>query len=402
MKKVRTGLDILRDGGFLPLRGKRFALLAHAGSVDANLEHALDLLYASDTGTFVRVFGPEHGLRGAVEYMAGVHSSCDAQTGVPVVSLYDGTYESLTPKPSDLSDIDVLVVDLPDVGSRFYTYAQTMAFAMRTCGELGVRVIVLDRPNPINGVSIEGAPLIRSCRSFCGYTPIPNRHGLTLGELARLYQAGFGTGDDRQAAISCDLEVITCDGWARESYFSDTGLPWVLPSPNIPNLESAMIYPGGCLFEGTNLSEGRGTTKPFEFVGAPFIRSEEWRDAALQQGLALHGVKLRPISFLPKFEKWAGQECYGLQIHITDHESFQPFRLALALIYSARRLYPTEFSWRTTPYEFVTDVPAIDLLYGTPQFRIAADSGSSLVELEHELLKVETSFATARRDFILQ
>ena len=388
--KVLTGLDRLVRDKFSSLAGKKIAILAHAASVDQQFRHIVDLIAAERSIQLVRILAPEHGLRGAAQDMAHVPTGNDKLIGAEVVSLYGGTYESLFPKKEHFDDVEVLVVDLPDVGSRYYTYSQTMAFCMKVAGECGVKVLVLDRPNPINGIDFEGAPLQKGCRSFCGYTPILNRHGLTMGEMALVYQKGFGEGNDRLEPISCDLQVLTCDGLTRSMYLDDTDVPWVLPSPNMPTLDAAIFYPGGCLIEATNISEARGTTKPFEFVGAPYLHGGKWAEETMKQGLELRGAVLRPISFLPQFQKWAKEECSGVQLHITDRKTFKPFRWGLALIAAASRV--SGFKWRSEPYEFVDSVPAIDLLYGNPLFRTLVEAGKTLQEVESEIVRAEADY----------
>lgn len=396
-----TGLDVLREDSFSDLRGNRIGVLANAASVDSNLTHIVDLLHGAPGVTLVKIFAPEHGFRGAPQDMIAVHSSTDPKTELPIVSLYGNTSESLSPKKDDLQGLDLLVIDLPDIGTRYYTYAQTMALAMQVAGEAGVKVIVLDRPNPLGGVEIEGGTVTKRCRSFCGMTPVPQRHGLTLGELAVLYEGGFGVGEDAYPAARCNLRIIKVRGWKRSEYLDQTGLPWVIPSPNMPTLDTAMVYPGGCLFEATNLSEGRGTTRPFEFVGAPFIDGEKWEEAALRESFVLEGAILRPIQFQPQFHKWKGELCGGVQIHVTDRAVFRPLRWGLALIAAARRLYSKEFAWRTEPYEFIDNVPAIDLLYGGDLYRKAVEAGDTLVAVEAELAQFEQWFRTAREPYLL-
>jgi uncharacterized protein YbbC (DUF1343 family) len=284
------------------------------------------------------------------------------------VSLYGKTFESLSPRPEHLAEIDVLVVDVQDVGARYYTYAATMALCMRAAGPAGVKVVVLDRPNPIGGETIEGGGLDPGLENFCGLFPVPQRHALTVGELARLYNDAF--------AISCELEVVACEGWRREWHFDACGLPWVLPSPNMPTPDTALVYPGMCLLEGTNLSEGRGTTRPFELFGAPFVDGR-----ALAEELSaceLAGLLLRPCVIQPTFDKHAGQRCGAVQLHVVDRAAFESFRTGLAVLVAARRLWPDRFAWRTQPYEFRDDVPAIDLLTGRAAVREAIDRGEDL------------------------
>jgi uncharacterized protein YbbC (DUF1343 family) len=274
----------------------------------------------------------------------------------------------LSPAAEHLAQIDVLVFDVQDVGARYYTYAATMALCMRAAKGAGVKVVVLDRPNPIGGLQVEGGGLEPGLENFCGLYPVPQRHGMTVGELARLYNGAFG--------IGCELEVVACEGWRRESYFDQCGLPWVMPSPNMPTLETAVVYPGMCLLEGTNLSEGRGTTRPFELFGAPFIDGRELAAELARYGVP--GALLRPCVIQPTFDKFAGVRCGALQLHVIDRAVFNAFRTGIAVLVAVKALWPEAFAWRTEPYEFRSDVPAIDLLAGTPAVREAIDAGRPL------------------------
>ena len=318
-----------------------------------------------------RLFGPEHGLRGSAQDMVGVADDTDPRTGLPSVSLYGATFDSLAPTPEQLSGIDVLLFDIQDVGARYYTYAATMALCMRAAKSSGVKVVVLDRPNPIGGTAVEGGGLDDGLENFCGLYPVPQRHGMTLGELARLYNDAFG--------IGCELEVAACEGWPRSAYYDECGLPWVMPSPNMPTPDTALVYPGMCLLEGTNLSEGRGTTRPFELFGAPFIDAAALAEELRRQDLP--GVLIRPCVIEPAFHKFKGERCGALQLHVRDRRSFQPYRTGLAVLVAVRKLWPESFAWRTEPYEFRDDVPAIDLLTGRPAVRQAIDRGVGLDEV---------------------
>jgi len=399
--KVKTGIDLLSEQNFKSLKGKTLAVLAHPASVSSELRHTVDIIAASSNCKLQRIFAPEHGFRGDAQYMVAVKDEVDFTTGVEVASLYGSTRESLSPGEKQLSDIDVLLVDLQDVGSRYYTYTQTMLYCMQVAAKTGTKVLVLDRPNPIGGEMVEGAVLINSCRSFCGELPVANRHGLTIGEFAMLSNAGFSYGDNKHPALNCDLEVIRLENWQRNSYFDNTGLPWVLPSPNMPTLETALVYPGACLFEACNISEGRGTTRPFELLGAPFIDGRKWADATLNQGIVLTGATLRPTYFSPKFDKSSGQVCGAVQIHITDRAVFKPFRWGLALISAAAELYPKDFSWRKTSYEFIDSVPAIDLLYGSDEFRLAVEKRKGLAEIEKKLNSFEADYFSVRKSALV-
>lgn len=367
---VQSGLDVLVAEGFSRLAGSRVALLGHPASVDGHLVHLLDR--ALEHGVkLVRLFGPEHGLLGDAQDMAHVDSHVDRRSGCEVISLYGPTRESLFIKPEHLEGVDVLLCDLQDVGSRYYTYVYTIAFAMRACAEAGVKCVVLDRPNPIGGVLVEGNLVKERYASFVGEYPLPNRHGLTVGELC----LWFADRDAERFGKRCDLEVVWMEGYRRSQSFAETGLPWVLPSPNMPTPDCALVYPGGCLYEGTNLSEGRGTTRPFELVGAPYI-TDPYAFAARAQAGAGPGVRLRPCHFQPTFQKHARKLCGGVQLHVTDAQAFRPLRCAVAILEAARTF--EGFGWRTEAYEFVSDRLAIDLLFGDHRPREALEAGAGV------------------------
>ncbi len=366
---VKTGLDRLVANGFKQLQGLRVAILAHPSSVDCNLRHIVDLCLEHGI-QIVKLFGPEHGVLGQAQYMEEVGHERDTRTGLPTISLYGSSYDSLHLKPEDLSDVDVLLCDLQDVGSRYYTFCYTIAFAMRACAKANVRCMVIDRPNPIGGVAVEGGDVEPGFRSFVGEYPLANRHGLTLGELCQLFKQIDGH--------HCELEVLWMEGWQRSMLFHNTGLPWVLPSPNMTTPDTALVYPGGCLFEGTNISEGRGTTRPFELIGAPYI-DDAYRFADIALSQKLPGVILRPCFFTPTFDKHQGQLCAGIQIHVTDPDVFLPLRTAIALIYAAKQF--EGFAWRTTPYEFVSEPIAIDLLFGSETPRLILDKGGDVDDI---------------------
>ena len=371
---MRTGLERLLDDPRPWLGASRAALVANPTTVDRRLAHAADLLHQHPDVDLRRLFGPEHGLRGSAQDMVGVAHDTDPATGLPAVSLYGATFESLSPTPEQLSGVDVLVFDIQDVGARYYTYAATMALCMRAASAAGVKVVVLDRPNPIGGTAVEGGGLDAGLENFCGLYPVPQRHGMTLGELARLYNGTFGVG--------CELDVVACEGWSRNAYHDECGLPWVMPSPNMPTPDTALVYPGMCLLEGTNLSEGRGTTRPFELFGAPFIDGD--RLARELRRHDLPGVLFRPCVIEPAFHKFKGERCGALQLHVTDRRAFEPYRTGLAVLVAAHELWPESFAWRTEPYEFRADVPAIDLLTGSPAVRQAIDGGATL----HEVVRI--------------
>jgi uncharacterized protein YbbC (DUF1343 family) len=343
-------------------------MVANPTAVDRRLTHAVDLLYNRRDVGLRLLFGPEHGIRGSAQDMIEVADARDPVTGLAEISLYGKSFESLCPTPAHLSQIEVLLFDIQDIGARYYTYAATMALCMRAAKKSGVKVVILDRPNPLGGVQIEGGGVDPGLENFCGLYPIPQRHAMTLGELARLYNEAFG--------IGCELEVVACDGWRRHWYYDDCDLPWVMPSPNIPTLDSAIVYPGMCLLEGTNLSEGRGTTRPFELFGAPFIDARKLADELRRYDLP--GVIFRPGVIEPAFHKFAGQRCGALQLHVTDRRTFTAYRTGIAVLVAVRSLWPEAFAWRAEPYEFRSDVPAIDLLTGSASVRKAIESGADI------------------------
>jgi uncharacterized protein YbbC (DUF1343 family) len=386
---VRTGLDRVLSGEFGELLAGRVGLIANPTSLDGDLVHAADALAAA--GKLALLFGPEHGIRGEAQDMIGVAGGKDARTGVPVHSLYGDTIESLAPPVELLRGLDVLVYDIQDVGCRYYTFAWTLLLALRAAAAARVRVVVLDRPNPLGGLAVEGGGVEEGYTSFVGLHSVPVRHGLTVGEMTRLLAAREG--------LSAWLEIVPMAGWRRAMHFDATGLPWVIPSPNMPTLDTAFVYPGLCLLEGTELSEGRGTTRPFEIFGAPYVDGE--RLAAALADDDLPGVRFRPLAFRPTFHKFAGETCGGLQVHVTQREHFRPLRTGVAILSAVRRLYPGRFRWRERPYEFVTDKPAIDLLGGGPHLRAQVDAGTPLREIVHGWRAVEDAFSRERATALL-
>jgi uncharacterized protein YbbC (DUF1343 family) len=366
---VESGLEVLVRRRQALLRGQRVALLTHQASIDSRYDHAVTLL-RDLRGVKVRtLLAPEHGLWGAPQDHIWIDGTRDPVTGLPVWSLYGARRE---PTAAMLKGIDTVVVDLQDVGSRYYTFVWTMALAMRACAQNGVRIVVLDRPNPLGGTLVEGNVADPTFASFVGLYPLAIRHGMTIGELAGYL--------NEQHGIGCRLTVVPMRGWRRAMLWEDTGLPWVPPSPNMPTLDTARVYPGGCLIEGTNLSEGRGTTRPFEWIGAPYLDAHRY--AAALEGLRLPGVRFRPARFLPTFHKWSGRLCEGVQIHVTDASRFKPFLTGLAEIAVARRLAPRGFAWRRPPYEFEKRRMPIDILCGTDVIRKAIERGTPLPAIE--------------------
>lgn len=389
MTPVRTGLDVLRDCDFEPLRGRRVGLVCHPASVDSDLRHAADLLLAAPGVRLAALFGPEHGYHGTAQDLIGVGD--DSAGSVRVHSLYGDTVESLRPTCDQLRGLDTLVIDLQDVGSRYYTFQATMLYCLEAAAEHGVAVLVLDRPNPVDGVSVEGPTLRRGFDSFVGPHPVPTRHGMTIGELARFYFADRG--------IRVNLHVVACEGWRRGMFFDQTGLPRVLPSPNMPTLDTAIVYPGQCLLEGTNLSEGRGTTLPFELCGAPWINPRKLAERLESQGLP--GVRFRPAWFRPTFQKFAGTDCGGVQLHVTDRGTFRPVRTGLAVLAAMREASGARFAWRTETYEFVSDRPAIDLLFGSDRERLALEAWRPWQGIAAAWEPEEEAFRERRRPFLL-
>jgi uncharacterized protein YbbC (DUF1343 family) len=396
---VASGLDVLCAERVELCRGRRVSVLCHPASVDAQLVHVVDRLMAAGVQP-VRLFGPEHGARGEAQDMVSVDGERDGHTGIAVSSLYGQSLESLQPTQEALADTDVLLVDLQDIGTRYYTFIWTMALSMQAAARAGVAVVVLDRPNPIGGSAIEGGDVEPDCESFVGLASLPVRHGLTIAEVARMVQAGISWGGPRfTSPLDVDLTVVPMRGWRRHDFFEATGLPWVMPSPNMPNVDSAFVYPGLCLVEGTNVSEGRGTTRPFEIIGAPFV--DGFR---LAERLAVHrlrGVLFRPLWFRPTFHKFAGQVCGGIQVHVIDRTVFEPYQCGVAILRELHEVGGESFRWRREPYEFVSDRLAIDLLTGSDAIRTGIERGLSLAELEATWLPAQRRFAERRQPHLL-
>jgi len=387
--QVQLGLERLLEDPAL-VRGRRVAVLANQASVTSELEPAWCAV-ARAGAEVVRIFAPEHGLWGIAQDMEAVGEQRKPTLGVSVISLYGSSAETLAPRREDLADLDALVVDLPDIGCRYYTFAATMAHAMAACEQAGVEVIVCDRPNPLGGVAIEGGPVEPSCRSFVSELPVPVRHGMTLGELALLVRSA------RHPELS--LAVMSCEGWARDQWWNSTELPWVAPSPNMPSLTAATVYPGACLVEATNLSEGRGTTRPFQLVGAPWLDGEDL--AGAMNMLRLPGVRFRVTRFRPEFGKHAGAVCGGVEWHVTDRDLLRPLEVGVRLLAEARALHQREFGWRGEAYEFVSDVPAIDLLTGSPGAREVVEGRADADVLFTAWRAYSEAFRARRGEFLL-
>lgn len=382
---VLSGLDLIGRQWPRSLQGARVGLVIHPASVDRSLCHASLVATRCRNFTVRSFLGPQHGIHGETQdNMVEWEGFKDRLTGLPVYSLYGATRK---PQPEMLSDIDALVLDLQDVGARYYTFIWTMELCMQACAESGKSFVILDRPNPLGGILQEGPLLDMRYASFVGLRPLPVRHGMTIGET--------GTYLSQEFHPSLDFHVVTMRGWKRDMWFHDTGLPWVLPSPNMPTIETATVYPGMCLLEGTTLSEGRGTTRPFEIFGAPHIEPEKL--VRRTEEFRLPGVRFRPLYFQPTFQKHEGRLCGGAQIHVTDRLRFRPFKTAVAVLKAVRELYPDEKIWRDPPYEYETEKLPIDILSGSDRLRRDLDGGASLRDMEHWWSEETRSFAKTLR-----
>ena len=385
---VVLGLEKLLQGG-TSFRGARLGLVCNQASVDHNYQHAADLLHQHPELDLRALFGPQHGIRGDVQdNMIETEHGIDRKTGLPAHSLYSETRE---PTEAMLRDIDVVVFDMQDVGCRIYTFVYTLANCMRAAKKWGKRVVVCDRPNPISGAVISGNVLEPEYASFVGQFPIPTRHGMTVAELARMFKDHFN--------IGCELEVLSMDGWRREYWHDETDAPWVMPSPNMPTLSSATVFPGTVHFEGTQLSEGRGTTRPFELIGAPYIDPDAY--AANLNALGFPGVFFRSCGFQPTFQKHAGVSCGGVQIHVKDRKSFEPVITGVALVKLAYDMYPDQFRWKDPPYEYVYDQNPFDVISGTNKIREAIEQGSQLREIEASWKVGLAEFRTLREGYLM-
>ncbi len=391
MKCIELGIKALvREKNLPRILNRRVGLVAHPASTAEDLTHTLDFLKAHGVAIEI-IFGPEHGFMGDAQDMEPVNGRTAHPSGIPVVSLYGSDLESLSPRATDLTGLDVLIVDLADVGSRYYTFIWTALLCLRVCHFVGVEMILTDRPNPLGGELVEGAPQDPDYLSFVGLFPVSNRHGMTPGEV--LYLAA------RQEGLADALHVQRMTGWRRSMTFEETGIPWVMPSPNMPTLDTALVYPGMCLLEATWASEGRGTTRPFELFGAPGISGSALK--ARLDGMGLEGVRFRPAGFKPGFHKHRGAECGGVQIHVTEPGRFRPYRTGIAVLLALKAEAKEAFEWRHEPYEFVVDRPAIDLLTGSSAVREMIESGATLEEISAVWETGETEFREYRRDFLL-
>ena len=387
--RILTGLDFIDKLWPKNLRNMRIGLVVHPASVNNRLNHATLLLRKSKKFKFTTLFGPQHGIQGQTQdNMIEWEGFRDPGTGVPIYSLYGKTRK---PTPEMLSNIDALVVDLQDVGARYYTFIWTLELCMQACHDLGKSVIVLDRPNPISGSITEGPVLNTAFASFVGLRPLPVRHGMTIGEIGMYLRDMFHPG--------LDYRVIPMQGWKRKMWFDDTCLPWILPSPNMPTLDTALAYPGMCLLEGTNISEGRGTTKPFEIFGAPFIHADTI--VSLLKEFKLPGVVFRPLSFQPTFQKYTGVLCGGAQIHVTDRMQFRPFKTGVAIIKVIHNTYPRDFSWKQPPYEYEEINLPFDILAGSDRLRKDIEAWKDLGEMEHWWREETKAFEKIRKKYLI-
>lgn len=389
VQQVELGLERLLEDHAPLLERARVGLICNQASVDHRYRHAADLLHQHPSIDLRALFGPQHGIRGDVQdNMIETAHSIDRKTTLPVHSLYSETRE---PTEAMLRDVDVLVFDMQEVGCRIYTFVYTLANCMRAAARFGKRVVVCDRPNPINGVGVAGNTLEPEYASFVGQFPLPTRHGLTVGELARMFKEHF--------SIGCDLEVVPMNGWRRELWHDETDAPWVLPSPNMPTLESATVFPGTVHFEGTQVSEGRGTTRPFELIGAPYIDADEY--AGNLNALNLPGVFFRSCVFQPTFQKHVGVSCGGVQIHVTDRDLFEPVFTGIAMVKLVHDMYPNEFRWKEPPYEYVYDKNPFDVIAGTNKIREAFEQGVELDAIAETWKRPLLEFKQLREPFLI-
>jgi uncharacterized protein YbbC (DUF1343 family) len=385
--RVQPGLQRLLDRKD-PVRGLRVGLVVNPSSITPDLEHASVALSGRRGLRVTALFGPEHGIAADAQDLVEVGHSRDRETGLPVYSLYG---ETRVPTPEMLAGVDAMVYDVQDVGSRYYTFVYTMLHVMEACAREKKRVVVLDRPNPVGGEAVDGNVLDPEYRSFVGMHPLAVRHGMTAGELALMFR--------EELALDVDLHVVPMKGWRRAMAYEDTGLPWVLPSPNIPTVDTAFVYPGGCLVEGTNLSEGRGTTRPFELVGAPWLDGKALARALERERLP--GAGFRAAAFTPTFQKHAGALCHGVQVHVFDRRRFPAFLTYLLLLQHARRQDPGRFAWRDPPYEYEHVRLPIDILCGTDRIRKAIEAGVSPKRLVAGWRKELAAFQRRRARYLL-
>ncbi len=386
---IQTGLACLLKEIPASILGNRVGLLSNQASTDGSLRHGKETIQKKLGKGLTCLFSPQHGFFSEKQdNMVESDHGVDPCTGLPLFSLYG---ESRRPSKAMFDLFDVLLIDLVDVGTRVYTFLYTMAYCLEAAAQWGKKVVVLDRPNPLGGEKIEGNVLDTDCASFVGLYPLPMRHGLTFGELALYINQEFH--------IDADLEVIPMRGWKRSMLFRETGLPWVFPSPNMPTPETAIVYPGQVIWEGTNVSEGRGTTLPFELVGAPFWEHEPILD--FLSAIPLPGCFLRPLVFEPTSGKWAGRSCKGVQVHVTDPKTFLPYRTSLALLQANLHLYSGVFHYKDPPYEYEYERLPLDLILGSAKIRRQVEGQMDILEIEQEWAEELASFARRREKYLL-
>ena len=389
MSQVHLGLEVLTSSLPPELRGRRWGLLCNSASVGRDLIHSRQHLYDRFGDCLKVLFSPQHGLFAEKQdNMIESGHRRDPLLHIPVFSLYSHTR---IPTQEMFEGMDVLLVDLQDVGTRVYTFIYTLSHCMEAARQYGQKVVILDRPNPIGGIEVEGNCLSSDWTSFVGRYPIPMRHGMTIGELAAMFNTEYG--------IGCDLQVIPMQGWRREMLFADTGLPWVAPSPNLPTPASTLVYAGQVILEGTNLSEGRGTTQPFEIFGAPYLNQQAVLDALAPQ--QTKGAYLRPIEFEPTSNKWQGTLCHGFQLHVLDHHQYRPYRTTLALLQAVMAHHGDRFQWKQPPYEYEYERMPVDLILGDRKIRKQLEAGVSLEELETSWQAELKEFKKIRDKYLL-
>jgi uncharacterized protein YbbC (DUF1343 family) len=388
-KSIKLGLEKVLDNPTKYFGDSRVGLICNQATVNHEFRHAADLFFEHPEINLTTLFGPQHGIRGDVQdNMIETGHSIDKRTNLPIFSLYS---ETRIPTAEMYENIDVIVFDLQDVGCRVYTFIYTMANAMIAAAQYGKKVFVLDRPNPINGINVEGNILEIGQESFVGQYPIPMRHGLTCGELAKLFNSEFG--------IGCELEVVTMDGWERQMYADETDTPWVLPSPNMPTVDTAVVFPATVIFEGTKTSEGRGTTRPFEFIGASYIDAKKYADRL--NALNLPGVYFRDVGFIPTFQKEAGLNCGGVFVHVMSRSSFKPVITGIGMLKVMFDMYPDNFQWKNPPYEYVFDRNPFDVIMGTTATRVSIEKGETIASIEESWKTGILAFCELRTQYLL-
>lgn len=383
---MRLGIDRLLDDKFEPLKNKKLALLTNLSATDRQLKPTINHFIARKNINLKLIFAPEHGLFSALQDQAYVRNH--RQKRIPVVSLYG---ERLAPRVKLLREIDIAVVDLVDVGTRYYTFIWSAILLIKQMAKLHKKIIILDRPNPLNGITVQGPIQGIKFSSFVGLYPLPVRHGMTIAEICNFINVEYGLG--------ADISVVKMEGWNRKFYHPDCQIPWTIPSPNMPSFESACVYPGMCLLEGTNVSEGRGTTRPFEIFGAPYIDEEILVEKLNQRQIA--GVEFRPLKFIPTFHKYCGNVCGGAQVYVTDLRIFDPLCLALEVISTIRKLYPKKFAWRKPPYEFEKKKMPFDILIGNSWIRRAIEKGETVSSIKKRWLNDLERFKRMRQKYLL-